>query len=209
MGSISLTVTVNRNSQGKYEMVEFAKRQTREELYKVAKQIFQNANRRLRNLEKNGLYSPAYAAAMKEGYFGARGKDFNQLTHEYARAIAFLNMQTSNVSGARTYERHIQSLIGNVSPQQKKAIFEIFRRVEERNMIGAQMYGSSKLIQEISQQMQGDAQNALDELDRDSAEYQAKLDKIVEDMGKLASQKYEETMEVLQETSKLSFDVSF
>lgn len=193
----------------KYEMVEYAKRQTREELYKHAKQIFQNANRRLRNLEKNGLLSPAYAAAMKEGKFGARGKDYNQLTHEYARAISFLNLQTATVSGAKQYEKHIVSLVGDITPKKRALLFEVFRKVEETNLIGSKMYGSDRLIQRISEEVRGDKYSTLQDLDRNSKEYQQYLDEIIEKMGKLAAEKYEETMQVLKETNTLEFDISF
>lgn len=193
----------------KYEMVEYAKRQTREELYKHAKQIFQNANRRLRNLEKNGLLSPAYAAAMKEGKFGARGKDYNQLTHEYARAISFLNLQTATVAGAKQYEKHIVSLVGDITPKKRALLFEVFRKVEETNLIGAKMYGSDRLIQRISKEVRGDKYSTLWELDRNSKEYQQHLDEIIEKMGRLAAEKYEETMQVLKETNTLEFDITF
>lgn len=199
----------NTNEQGKYEMVEQAKRATREELYKHAKQIFQNANRRLRNLEKNKLLSPAYSAAMKEGRFGARGKDYNQLTHEYARAINFLNMTTATVQGAKTYEKHIVSLVGNITPNKRKVLFEVFRKVEENNLIGSKMYGSDRLIQRISQEATHSKYDALNDLDRNTKEYQAALDELIERMGKLAEEKYEETMKVLQENSTLEFDITF
>lgn len=193
----------------KYEMVEIAKRRTREELYKVAKQIFQNANRRLSNLEKNKLITPAYTVAMKEGRFGARGKDYNQLTHEYARAIAFLNMGTSSVSGAKIYERHLRDLVGDITPKKRKVLFEAFKKVEENHLTGVEMYGSSKLIQSISDEISQDKYNALENLEKGTDEYQKMLDEIIEKMGRLAQEKYEEVQQVINETKRLEFDVYF
>lgn len=193
----------------KYEMVEWAKRRTREELYKQAKQIFQNANRRLANLKKNGLLSPAYSAAMREGKFGARGKDYNALTHEYARAIAFLNMNTSTVAGAKSYESNLKSLVGDLTPNKRKLLFEAFKRIEQSHLTGVKNYGSTNLIQRISAELQNAKYSSLSELDKGTAKYEKQLDDLIEQMGKLAEEKYEEIEKMFRESSPFIFKMEF
>ena len=85
------------------------------ELKKQMMKTFQKANRRIQNVKKAGLSSPAVQQLISERgergytYFsGARldprnPTDWEQLKYEYGRAIAFLNNPTSSATGARQY----------------------------------------------------------------------------------------------------------
>lgn len=87
-------------------------------LKKVVNMICQQANRRIQNIEKAGLASPAvkavYAERGKKGYtyFTTAGLDPNNKTdwehikYEYGRAMSFLNNPTSSATGARQYIRN-------------------------------------------------------------------------------------------------------
>lgn len=88
------------------------------ELRKEIRRVFQQANRRIQNIEKAGLFSPAVAALGKgdvKGYskfsvkgFGDVGDSWKALKKEYAKAIAFLNQATSSASGAREFEQQVK-----------------------------------------------------------------------------------------------------
>ena len=74
--------------------------------------VFQQANRRIQNIESKGLLSPAVQALNKgniEGYTKFSMKhDWNALKVEYGKAIAFLRQPTSTAQGARQYGQHLQ-----------------------------------------------------------------------------------------------------
>lgn len=85
------------------------------ELKKQMNKVFQRANRRIQNVQKAGLASPAVKAVIAERgkkdytYFSSKGlnptdtTDWDLLRYEYGRALAFLNNPTSSATGARQY----------------------------------------------------------------------------------------------------------
>ena len=92
------------------------------ELRKEIRRVFQQANRRIQNVEKAGVFSPAVAALGKgdiKGYskfsakgFGNTGSDWQSLKKEYAKAISFLNQPTSSASGAKQFEKQVKQEMG-------------------------------------------------------------------------------------------------
>lgn len=88
------------------------------EMRKEIRRVFQQANRRIQNIEKAGVFSPAVAALGKgdiQGYskfsakgFGNVGSDWQSLKKEYAKAVSFLNQPTSLASGARQFEAQVK-----------------------------------------------------------------------------------------------------
>lgn len=74
--------------------------------------VFQIANRRIQNIERSGLLSPAVSALNKgeiTGYtkFGMR-HDWATLKTEYAKAIGFIRQPTGTLTGLREYNNHIK-----------------------------------------------------------------------------------------------------
>lgn len=88
------------------------------EMRKEIRKVFQQANRRIQNIEKAGVFSPAVAALGKgdvKGYskfsvkgFGNSGASWQALKKEYAKAISFLNQPTSSASGAKQFEAQVK-----------------------------------------------------------------------------------------------------
>lgn len=74
--------------------------------------IFQQANRRIQNIEKSGIVSPAVVALNKgdvKGYSKFSMKhDWNDLKIEYSKAVAFLQQPTSSATGTREYGEHLK-----------------------------------------------------------------------------------------------------
>lgn len=84
------------------------------EYRKEIARVFQMANRRIQNIETQGVLSPAVQALNKgdiKGYtkFSMRG-DWNTLKIEYGKAISFLRQPTSTAQGARQYGQHLQRM---------------------------------------------------------------------------------------------------
>ena len=81
-------------------------------LRKEIARIFQQANRRIQNVENSGIVSPAVVALNKGDVKGfakfSMKHDWNDLKIEYAKAVSFLQQPTSTASGTREYSNHLK-----------------------------------------------------------------------------------------------------
>lgn len=81
------------------------------QLRKEISRVFQQANRRIQNIESKGLISPAVKAIGKSDVQGftkfSMKQDWNALKTDYAKAISFLRQPTSTATGTRDYNRHL------------------------------------------------------------------------------------------------------
>ena len=82
------------------------------DLRKEIARVFQQANRRIQNVEKSGLVSPAFVALNKcdiKGFTKFSMKhDWNDLKIEYSKAVSFLQQPTSTATGTREYSNHLK-----------------------------------------------------------------------------------------------------
>ena len=82
------------------------------ELRKEIARVFQQANRRIQNVENSGIISPAVIALNKGDIKGfakfSMKHDWNDLKIEYSKAVSFLQQPTSTASGTREYARHLK-----------------------------------------------------------------------------------------------------
>lgn len=74
--------------------------------------VFQQANRRIQNVENTGFVSPAVVALNKGDIKGfakfSMNHDWNDLKIEYSKAISFLQQPTSTARGTREYSNHLK-----------------------------------------------------------------------------------------------------
>ncbi len=144
----------------KPQLIKDVQNLTRSELAKVCRRYFDMANKRINRLDSSGLLSPALHSVMKEGKFYAKGADLHKLQHEFSRCIAFLNMETSTVTGARKYEKHLENIMGGkLSSNQKSVLFSAFRRIREVTPAGLMSYGSDRLIQYLADEIRSEDEN--------------------------------------------------
>lgn len=98
--------------QVKIEIMQSA--ESSPELRKEIARVFQQANRRIQNIESKGLLSPAVAALNKgdiKGYTKfSMAQDWENLKIEYAKAISFLRQPTSTAMGTTQYNKHLQKV---------------------------------------------------------------------------------------------------
>lgn len=82
------------------------------ELKKEIARVFQQANRRIQNVENSGIVSPAVVALNKGDIKGfakfSMKHDWNDLKIEYSKAVSFLQQPTSTATGAKEYARHLK-----------------------------------------------------------------------------------------------------
>ena len=82
------------------------------ELKKEIAKVFQQANRRIQNVENSGIVSPAVVALNKGDIKGftkfSMKHSWDELKIEYSKAISFLQQPTSTASGTKEYARHLK-----------------------------------------------------------------------------------------------------
>ena len=80
---------------------------------KEISRVFQQANRRIQNVEKSGNISPAVVALNKGDIKGftkfSMKHSWNDLKIEYAKAVSFLQQPTSTATGTKEYAKHLQT----------------------------------------------------------------------------------------------------
>ena len=143
-------------------------KQTRKEMYADAKKAIDAANKRIKRLEASGLFSPALESVKKHGgKFSTKGLNRNQLLREYAKAVEFMNMKTSTITGAKVYEKQIAMKLSNKAKEltidQKKTLFKAVRRTMEANPTLSDLYGSDRLIRFVADEV-ADNNDDLDSL---------------------------------------------
>ena len=159
-------------------------------LRKEIARIFQQANRRIQNIEKSGIVSPAVVALNKgdvKGYSKFSMKhDWNDLKIEYSKAVAFLQQPTSSATGAREYGEHLKksyNLTDNeFSLMQEKLMGKIASVSDEKFLEQYLMQYkdfTGELEQEsrdVSDQIESDAIKIADSLQKDINNVGEKVD---------------------------------
>lgn len=163
--------------------------------------VFQMVNRRIQNVEKAGLISPAVQALNKghiQGYtkFSMR-QSWNDLKLEYSKAISFLKQPTSTAGGAREYNKHLQKAY-DLTPDEFNLMAQKLNNtiasvsdtdfVERYLMRYKDFTGElERTISDVSQQIESDAvrlQNTMernvDKMTNDILEQQQKLSETIQ-----------------------------
>lgn len=80
---------------------------------KEISRVFQQANRRIQNVEQSGFISPAVVALNKGDIKGftkfSMKHDWNDLKIEYSKAVSFLQQPTSTAGGTREYSNYLKT----------------------------------------------------------------------------------------------------
>lgn len=153
------------------------------ELKKKMNKIFQRANRRIQNIQKAGLASPAVKAVIAERgtknytYFSGRGlnptntTDWDLLRYEYGRALAFLNNPTSSATGARQYIRYQANRL-NIPFESANKIVDIATdpTIDEYGNVNIFSYG------EILDDFKADVEKIGDEIGTNAVDYAKNLE---------------------------------
>lgn len=160
----------------------------RDELAKQLQPTIDAANKRLKRLEGLKTLSPALNSVMESGgKFSIKGKNRNKVLKEASRAIAFINMKTSTVSGAKQFERNFLAKLSNkakdITNDQRKVLFDSFRKLEQISPVGLNIYGSDRLIRMLADEVTDDTysfevtmQKALKELESKYVQFMKEQD---------------------------------
>lgn len=185
-------------------------------LRKEIRRVFQMANRRIQNVEKANVFSPAVAALGKgqvKGYskftvkgFGNTGDSWQALKKEYAKAVAFLNQPTSTASGAKQFEQQVKKQM-NIDDDLWKGIRESI--LNGYNSVSDQLLLAlpySDFMQEVySRAAASSSKEIEDEARRNEAAAQAEIDNMAK---KLAGETVEAIEDIVHGLAK-GFKIDF
>lgn len=138
--NISVKNVKHLSNKDKSQIKEGVKKSAYEQLKKQAQTVFNRVNKRIRNLESNKkVISPAYNALKKKRgnapRFGTSGSynDLKSLQKEYSEALAFDNMETSSIQGARNYTQNLKNNLPNhLDESAMNYIFDALHSLHER-----------------------------------------------------------------------------
>ena len=156
------------------------------DIKKQMMKTFQKANRRIQNVRKAGLSSPAVQQLISErgdrGYTffsGARldprsPTDWEQLKYEYGRAISFLNNPTSSATGARQYINYYKNELG-ISFDGANKIIGLATEPEISENGEINIFNYSSILENIKSDVMQEQKNNLDSVDSYGNELEAKI----------------------------------
>lgn len=182
------------------------------ELRKEMRRVFQMANRRIQNIEKSGVFSPAVAALGKgdiKGYskftvkgFSNNGDDWKTLKKEYAKAISFLNQPTSTASGAKQFEKQVKEQMGVSNDLWKELRITILSNYNSvsNELLLALPY--SDFLQEVYNRAKD---TSAEQIEKDAKRIANNLQKQINETAERASQNITEIIEDMANGFKMEF----
>lgn len=165
------------------------------QLRKEISRVFQQANRRIQNIESKGLISPAVKAIGKSDVQGftkfSMKQDWNALKTDYARAISFLRQPTSTATGTRDYNRHLMQTYDLTKDEFNKMAQKLNDKlmsvsdeefVERYLMRYKDFTGElEQTAQDVSTQIESEAQSIANAIDKDIEKQAEKLSSEIAD----------------------------
>lgn len=146
------------------------------------------ANKRLKRLQGMETLSPALNSVMQSGgKFSIKGKTRNEILKEASRALSFINMKTSTVMGAKQFEKNFAAKLSNksknISNDQRKTLFDSFRKLQQISPVGLNIYGSERLVRMLADEVvdenysfEDTMNKALKELEREYEQFMQEQD---------------------------------
>ena len=177
-----------RQSRVAKQLPQNFEKMKRDELAKQLQPTIDAANKRLKRLEGLKTLSPALNSVMESGgKFSIRGKSRNEVLKEASRAIAFINMKTSTVSGTKQFEKGFAAKLSNkakdITNEQRKVLFDSFRKLQQISPVGLNIYGSDRLIRMLADEVtdskysfETTMQKALKELESEYEQFMQEQD---------------------------------
>ena len=156
------------------------------EIKKQMAKTFQKANRRIQNVRKAGLSSPAVQQLISErgerGYTFFSGAklnprdptDWEQLKYEYGRAISFLNNPTSSATGARQYINYYKNELG-ISFEGANKIIGLATQPEISENGEINIFNYSSILENIKSDVMKEQTSSLDSVDSYGNELEEKI----------------------------------
>lgn len=147
------------------------------------RRIFQQANRRIQNIESKGLVSPAVMALNKGDIQGftkfSMKHDWEDLKAEYAKAVSFLHQPTSTATGVREYNNHLMEAYDLTEDEfnlMAAKIQEKFLSVSDDNFVEQYLMR----YKDFTGELEAEAADVSDQIESDAQMLQAALEEEVD-----------------------------
>ena len=176
-------------------------------LTKEIRRVFQMANRRIQNIERTGLLSPAVIALNKgdiKGYTKfSMNHEWEDLKIEYAKAVSFLQQPTSTATGTREYTKYLKTTY-NLNDNE-------FRLMEDKLMgkiasVSDERFLEQYLMQykDFTGELENEAKDVSDQIEDEATRIENALDDAMEQLATSpTSEAYINDVDVYNDDKKL------
>lgn len=155
-------------------------------LRKEIARVFQQANRRIQNVEKTGIVSPAVVAINKGNITGftkfSMRHSWEDLKIEYSKAVSFLRQPTSTATGTKEYAEHLKKAYDlddkSFSLMQGKLMGKIASISDERFLEQYLMQ-----YKDFTGELEQESKDVSDQIEDDAVKIENALDDALEQIG--------------------------
>lgn len=196
MGKIKYSDRVLRSARQniKQEIIKAA--ESSPEYRKEISRVFQMANRRIQNIEKSGLFSPAVSSLNKgdiKGYtIFSMQHDWNELKLEYGKAVAFLRQPTSTTTGVRQYNEHLRrtyDLSKDEFDLMSKSINDKLTSISDSNFVERYLMR----YKDFTGELETAARDVSSQIESEAVQIRRAIDENIERMAEQAQRAYDKT----------------
>lgn len=155
-------------------------------LRKEIARVFQQANRRIQNVENLGIVSPAVVALNKGNITGftkfSMRQSWEDLKIEYSKAVSFLRQPTSTATGTKEYAEHLKKAYDlddkSFALMQDKLMGKIASVSDER-------FVEQYLMQykDFTGELEQESKDVSDQIEDDAVKIENALDDALEQIG--------------------------
>lgn len=155
-------------------------------LRKEIARVFQQANRRIQNVEKSGIISPAVVALNKGNITGftkfSMRHSWEDLKIEYSKAVSFLRQPTSTATGTKEYAEHLKKAYDlddkSFALMQNKLMGKIASVSDERFLEQYLMQ-----YKDFTGELEQESKDVSDQIEDDAVKIENALDDALEQIG--------------------------
>lgn len=155
-------------------------------LRKEIARVFQQANRRIQNVEKSGIVSPAVVALNKGNIKGftkfSMRHSWEDLKIEYSKAVSFLRQPTSTATGTKEYAEHLKKAYDlddkSFALMQNKLMGKIASVSDERFLEQYLMQ-----YKDFTGELEQESKDVSDQIEDDAVKIENALDDALEQIG--------------------------
>lgn len=155
-------------------------------LRKEIARVFQQANRRIQNVENTGIVSPAVVALNKGNITGftkfSMRQSWEDLKIEYSKAISFLRQPTSTATGTKEYAEHLKKAYDlddkSFTLMQNKLMGKIASVSDERFLEQYLMQ-----YKDFTGELEQESKDVSDQIEDDAVKIENALDDALEQIG--------------------------
>lgn len=148
--------------------------------------VFQQANRRIQNVEKSGIVSPAVVALNKGNITGftkfSMRHSWEDLKIEYSKAVSFLRQPTSTATGTKEYAKHLKKAYDlddkSFALMQNKLMGKIASVSDERFLEQYLMQ-----YKDFTGELEQESKDVSDQIEDDAVKIENALDDALEQIG--------------------------